>query len=69
MSDEELVGNMLALDDGLQRIEQQSQDRLILLYEDPVTSGAGQFVLYRLFGSQVGMTWSSPPPMRSMRSR
>ena len=23
----------------------------------------------RLFGSQVGMTWSSPPPMRSMRSR
>lgn len=50
-SDEELVRNMMALDDGLQRIEQHSQDRLILLYDDPVTFGAGHFVLYPLHGS------------------
>ncbi|MGP5009171.1 hypothetical protein [Brachybacterium tyrofermentans] len=42
---------MMALDDGLHRIEQQSQDRLILLDEDPVTFGAGHFVLYPLHGS------------------
>lgn len=51
VSEEELVRNMMALDDGLQRIEQQSQDRLILLDEDPVTFGAGHFVLYPLHGS------------------
>lgn len=49
--EEELVRNMTALDDGLQRIEQQSQDRLILIDEDPVTFGAGHFVLYPLHGS------------------
>lgn len=51
LSDEDLVRNMMALDDGLHRIEQQSQDRLILLYEDPETFGAGHFVLYPLHGS------------------
>ncbi len=49
--DEELVRNMMALDDGLHRIKQQSQDRLILIDEDPVTFGAGHFVLYPLHGS------------------
>ncbi|MDA3147084.1 hypothetical protein JSO19_06800 [Leucobacter sp. UCMA 4100] len=42
---------MMALDDGLQRIEQHSQGRLILLYEDPETFGAGHFVLHPLHGS------------------
>lgn len=51
VSEEELVRNMMALDDGLHRIEQQSQDRLILLYEDPETFGAGHFVLYPLHSS------------------
>ncbi len=51
VSEEELVRNMMALDDGLHRIEQQSQDQLILLYEDPETFGAGHFVLYPLHGS------------------
>ncbi|RLP68784.1 hypothetical protein D9V30_09510 [Mycetocola reblochoni] len=51
MSEEDLVRNMMALDDGLHRIEQHSQDRLILLYEDPETFGAGHFVLYSLHGS------------------
>ncbi|MGO1553032.1 MAG: hypothetical protein ACTHZ5_13595 [Micrococcaceae bacterium] len=68
LSEEELVRNMMALDDGLQRIEQQSQDRLILLDEDPVTFGAGHFVLYPLHGSSprfaieeqypAGVDWS-----------
>jgi len=51
VSEEDLVRNMMALDDGLHRIEQQSQDRLILLYEDPETFGAGHFVLYPLHSS------------------
>lgn len=51
LSEEALVRNMMALDDGLQLIEQQSQDRLILLYDVPVTFGAGHFVLYPLHGS------------------
>lgn len=51
LSEEELVRNMMALDDGLHRIEQQSQDRLILLYEDPATFGAGHFLLYPLHES------------------
>ena len=51
VSEEELVRNMMALDDGLHRIEGQSQDQLILLYEDPETFGAGHFVLYPLHGS------------------
>lgn len=51
LSDEELVRNMMALDDGLHRIEQQSHNRLLLLYEDPETFGAGHFVLYPLHSS------------------
>lgn len=51
VSEEDLVRNMMALDDGLHRIEQQSQDRLILLYEDPETFGSGHFVLYPLHSS------------------
>lgn len=51
VSEEDLVRNMMALDDGLHRIEQQSQDRLMLLYEDPETFGAGHFVLYPLHDS------------------
>lgn len=49
--EEELVRNMMALDDGLHRIEQQSPGRLILLYEDPETFGAGHFVLCPSHGS------------------
>lgn len=51
LSGEDLVRNMMALDDGLHRIEQQSQDWLILLYEDPVTFGAGHLMLYPLHRS------------------
>ncbi len=51
VSEEELVRNMMALDAGLHRIEQQSRNRLILLDEDPVTFGAGHFVLYPLHDS------------------
>ncbi len=37
--------------------------------EDDIAFDGSSDWVKGLFGSQVGMTWSSPPPMRSMRSR
>ena len=51
LSDEELVGNMMALDAGLHRIEDAFSEHVLLAYEDPVTFGAGHFVLYPPEGS------------------
>ena len=51
LSGEELVGNMMALDAGLHRIEDAFSEHVLLAYEDPVTFGAGHFVLYPPEGS------------------
>lgn len=46
LSEEELVLNMLALDAGLNEIAARFGEHVMLAYEDPVSFGAGHFVLY-----------------------
>lgn len=46
LSEEALVANMLAVDAGLRQIEQKFGEHVVLRDEDPVTFGAGHFVLY-----------------------
>jgi hypothetical protein len=68
LSEEELARNMMALDDGLRRIEKQFDEHVVFFYEDPLTFGGGHFVLYPVEGSSprfaieeqypLGVDWS-----------
>ncbi|MFI8631285.1 hypothetical protein ACIGEP_01645 [Microbacterium sp. NPDC077663] len=51
LSEEELTRNMMALDDGLHRIEKQFEDHVVFFSEDPLTFGGEHFVLYPVGGS------------------
>lgn len=51
LSEEELVSNMMALDEGLHRIEKQFEEHVVFFYEDPLAFGGGHFVLYPVEGS------------------
>lgn len=51
LSDVDLTRNMMALDDGLHRIEKQFEEHVVFFYEDPLAFGGGHFVLYPVEGS------------------
>ena len=46
LSDEELVERTTALVGGLEQIAKRYEEHVFLAWEDPVTFGAGHFVLY-----------------------
>ncbi|MGO1608147.1 MAG: hypothetical protein ACTHXF_11780 [Brevibacterium yomogidense] len=46
LSDEELARNMMALDDGLHRIQDKFHEHVMFDYEDPLAFGGGNFVFY-----------------------
>lgn len=46
LDEEELTRNMVALDEGLNRIARRYDAAVELSYEDPLTFGAGHFVFY-----------------------
>lgn len=51
VNEDELTRNMMALDGGLHRIEEQFEEHVVFFYEDPLAFGGGHFVLYPVEGS------------------
>lgn len=68
-NEEQLIRNMDTLSTGLERIAQTYGEHVVLAEEDPVTFGAGHFVLYPAADSRsrfaieeqyTGTDWSDP---------